>query len=57
MIIKKIRIKSFGGIKDKEIDLQEGINLVYGENEKGKSTIENFIRSWLFGFSTVRGNI
>lgn len=56
MIIKKIRIKSFGGIKDKEIDLQEGINLVYGENEKGKSTIENFIRAWLFGFSTVRGN-
>ncbi|MGL4570064.1 MAG: AAA family ATPase [Clostridium sp.] len=55
MIIKKIRIKAFGGIKDKDIDLTDGINLIYGENEKGKSTVENFIRAWLFGFTAARG--
>lgn len=56
MIIKKAIIKSFGGIKDKELDFDSGLNLVYGENEKGKSTIQNFIRAWLFGFSKARGS-
>lgn len=56
MIIRKIRIKSFGGINDKEIDFNNGINLIYGENEKGKSTIQSFIRIWLFGFGSTRGN-
>ena len=55
MIIKKIRIKSFGGIKEREINLNNGINLLYGENEKGKSTIQNFIRIWLYGFGSSRG--
>lgn len=56
MIIKKVRIKSFGGIKDKEISFERGFNLVYGENEKGKSTIQNFIRAWLYGFGNSRGS-
>lgn len=56
MIIKKAIINNFGKIKDKEIDLKDGLNIIYGENEKGKSTIENFIKAWLFGFSNVRGN-
>ncbi|WP_242984757.1 AAA family ATPase [Clostridium taeniosporum] len=30
-------------------------NLIYGENEKGKSTIENFIKIWLYGFEKNRG--
>lgn len=55
MIIKKVRIKSFGGIKDREIDFERGFNLVYGENEKGKSTIQNFIRAWLYGLGNSRG--
>lgn len=55
MIIKKVRIKSFGGIKDKEFSFERGFNLVYGENEKGKSTIQNFIRAWLYGFGNSRG--
>ncbi|WP_024613291.1 AAA family ATPase [Clostridium sp. Ade.TY] len=55
MIIKKIRIKSFAGIKDREINFNSGLNLVYGENEKGKSTIQNFIKIWLYGFGNTRG--
>lgn len=56
MIIKEARIKAFGGIIDKQINFERGINLIYGENEKGKSTIQNFIRAWLFGFGNSRGN-
>lgn len=55
MIIKKINIIAFGGIKNKEINFNEGMNLVYGENEAGKSTIQSFIKVWLYGFSNYRG--
>lgn len=55
MIIKKINIIAFGGIKNKEINFNEGMNLVYGENEAGKSTIQSFIKVWLYGFSNYKG--
>lgn len=55
MIIKEIKIKAFGGLKDKVISLKSGINLIYGENEKGKSTIENFIKLWLYGVPSKGG--
>lgn len=54
MIINKINIISFAGLKDKEVKFEEKINLIYGENEKGKSTIQNFIRVWLYGMNSKR---
>lgn len=54
MIINKLNIISFGGLKDKVIELTENVNLIYGENEKGKSTIQNFIRIWLYGMNSKR---
>lgn len=54
MIINKINIISFAGLKDKVIELEDKVNLIYGENEKGKSTIQNFIRIWLYGMSSKR---
>ena len=42
MIIKELKIDSFGGVENKIIHLSKGLNLVYGENEAGKSTIEIF---------------
>lgn len=54
MIINKINIISFAGLKDKAINLEDKINLIYGENEKGKSTIQSFIRIWLYGMSSKR---
>lgn len=54
MIINKINIISFAGLKDKEINFEEKVNLIYGENEKGKSTIQNFIRVWLYGMNSKR---
>ena len=54
MIINKINIIAFAGLKNKVIEFNEGINLIYGENEKGKSTIQNFIRVWLYGMNNKR---
>lgn len=51
MIIKELGFLNFGKFEDKKIELQEGINLIYGRNEKGKSTIVNFIDGIFYGFS------
>lgn len=55
MKIKKLSIASFGKIKDKTFFLGDGLNVVYGNNESGKSTIVSFIRYMLFGFHGRRG--
>ena len=55
MIIKSVNINSFGGIKNKKINVSKGLNIVYGENEAGKSTIQSFIKIWLYGFSSYKG--
>ena len=44
MIIKKIHINAFGKLKNYDLDLQSGLNVVYGANEYGKSTIMEFIK-------------
>ena len=48
MKIRSVRIDSFGGKKDLgPIDLDEGMNVIYGENESGKTTLMEFIRGTL----------
>ncbi|MGL5949840.1 MAG: AAA family ATPase, partial [Cetobacterium sp.] len=54
MIIKKVNIIAFGALKNKVVNFDKGLNVIYGENESGKSTIEAFIKVWLYGFSTSR---
>lgn len=49
MIIREIHIIEFGGLKDKHITLGEGMNLLCGENESGKSTVMLFIKYMLYG--------
>ena len=51
MKINKIKINSYGKLKDKEIDLKDGINLIYGKNESGKSTVLKFIINSFYGIS------
>ena len=51
MIFKELGLLNFGKFEDKKIELQDGINLIYGVNEGGKSTITNFIDGVLYGFS------
>ncbi len=55
MKIKSVNIKAFAGLKEKKLDFGDGFNLIYGKNEKGKSTIENFIKIWLYGIDNSRG--
>lgn len=55
MIIKKLKPDYFGKISGKEIELRPGINLIYGENEAGKSTLHAFIKGMLFGIEKLRG--
>ena len=55
MIIKELKIYAFGGVENRVINLEKGLNLIYGENEAGKSTIEEFIKVMLYGFPNKRG--
>ncbi len=50
MKIKTLHLIAFGKFKDKTIELDDGLNLIYGPNEAGKSTIQAFIEGMLFGF-------
>jgi len=51
MKIKNLRINGFGKLKDKEINLSNGINIIYGKNEAGKSTLLKYITSMFYGLS------
>lgn len=51
MKIEKLQINAFGNIKNKEIALSNGINIIYGKNEAGKSTLFKFITSIFYGIS------
>lgn len=55
MIINRLILKNFGKFQGKEIELKEGINILFGENESGKSTIHVFLQSMLFGMKRGRG--
>ncbi len=55
MIIRELRLKNFGKFHNKTIELKEGINLIYGSNEAGKSTIHSFTQGMLFGIEKARG--
>jgi DNA repair exonuclease SbcCD ATPase subunit len=55
MLIQKLKLDYFGRFHGLELDIKPGINLVYGENEAGKSTIHAFIRGMLFGIERMRG--
>ncbi|RLQ97304.1 ATP-binding protein [Falsibacillus albus] len=52
MYIKKIHIYGYGKIEDFIIEPDQGLQVFYGKNEAGKSTIIAFIQSILFGFPT-----
>ena len=51
MKIERIRIESFGRLSDFELNLSQGINILEGPNESGKSTIAAFIRFIFYGLS------
>ena len=48
--IENIKINSYGNLKNKEINLKK-LNIIYGKNESGKSTLLNFIKNIFYGVS------
>ncbi|MDR2846468.1 MAG: AAA family ATPase, partial [Candidatus Methanoplasma sp.] len=49
MKIRSITIGSFGAARNKEYcDISPGLNVIFGKNESGKTTLMEFIRSTLF---------
>lgn len=48
--VDKLKIKGFGRFNNREFALDKGVNVVFGGNEAGKSTIHSFIEAMLFGF-------
>jgi len=49
--IKNMKINSFGNLEDKDIELSDNINIIYGKNEAGKSTLLKFITNMFYGTS------
>ncbi|MDD2281820.1 MAG: AAA family ATPase [Eubacteriales bacterium] len=48
--VDKLKIFGFGRFNNQEFELAPGLNVVFGGNEAGKSTIHSFIEAMLFGF-------
>lgn len=55
MKIRELYLRSFGKFSEKKVVFHDGINVIYGENESGKSTVHTFIKSMLFGLERGRG--
>ena len=51
MKINEIKINGYGKLKNKEIKLNDNINIIYGKNESGKSTLLKFILNIFYGTS------
>ena len=55
MRLLELHIDGFGKVHDRTISFNDGINIIYGKNEAGKSTLHTFIRGMLFGIERGRG--
>ncbi len=49
MKITELNIVEFGCLKDTVISIEDGMNIIEGDNESGKSTVMLFIRFMLYG--------
>lgn len=55
MRLLDLHIDGFGKFHDRSVKFENGMNIVYGKNEAGKSTLHTFIRCMLFGLERGRG--
>ena len=51
MKIKEIKINNYGILKNKKINFENKLNIIYGKNESGKSTLLKFILNIFYGAS------
>ena len=57
MKLLDLHITGFGKFHQKSMEFHDGLNVIYGKNEAGKSTLHTFIRGMLFGIERGRGRI
>lgn len=55
MQIKEAKIFQFGKLQNQTVTFEPGINVIYGKNEAGKSTLHAFLKAMLFGMEKGRG--
>ena len=55
MKIQRLHINHFGKLKDRTLTFGDGIHLITGENESGKSTLHAFLKAMFFGIGRGRG--
>lgn len=51
MKINQLKINAYGKLQEKEVEFGDNINIIYGKNEAGKSTLLNFITNCFYGIS------
>jgi uncharacterized protein YhaN len=49
--IREIEVFRFAGLSARRFEVSNGLNVFFGPNESGKSTLQAFLRGVLFGFS------
>ncbi len=49
MIIDKLNLERFGKFNNQRFKLQKGLNVIYGKNESGKTTLVDFVVFMLYG--------
>lgn len=57
MKINGIYISAFGGVKDLKLDLNDRFNVIYGENEHGKTTVMSFIKMMFYGSDRAKNDL
>ena len=55
MHLTKLLIRDFGKFHNKNMDLTPGINIVYGAEDSGKSTVRDFLVGLMFGIPRREG--
>ncbi len=55
MILQHLHVNGFGVLTDLDLDFSDGLNLICGPNEAGKSTLCSYIFHMLYGMERSRG--
>ncbi|MDO5100179.1 MAG: ATP-binding protein [Eubacteriales bacterium] len=55
MRIEEVKIYGFGSLHDVQLRFSDGMNLLYGENESGKSTLFHCLIALFYGMKRGRG--